>query len=240
MPTWFRAEVRGIGPPAGIRVPTPTSSPDPDVVPSEQRAAGAHARRSSSTTARAPPPTARFRCRRSSPAPARQRGERDRNARRVQRLQRHRVDAFDNAHVVAEHERRRSRGVSYRRHDRRRSERRGRAGHAFGDVTRRRGSRPWPPPVTTCGWPGKTSPGRRRRTAPTSCCVTASTTARRGARRRSSRTDGHAQHPDVAVAADGHPVVAWSDNAGGAFDVMVRELGVDGAPVNVSAAARPS
>jgi hypothetical protein len=48
-------------------------------------------------------------------------------------------------------------------------------------------------------------------------------------------SDGHAQHPDVAVAADGHPTVAWSDNAAGAFDVIIQEFGVDAAPVNVSA-----
>jgi len=47
--------------------------------------------------------------------------------------------------------------------------------------------------------------------------------------------EGRAEHPDVAVSADGHPVVAWSDNRTGPFDVLVEEVGVDRAPVDVAA-----
>jgi hypothetical protein len=45
-------------------------------------------------------------------------------------------------------------------------------------------------------------------------------------------TDDHAQHPTIEVA-DGGPVVAWADNARGAFDIYVRDL--DKPAVNVSA-----
>jgi hypothetical protein len=51
---------------------------------------------------------------------------------------------------------------------------------------------------------------------------------------RLSRSSGRSIHPAIAVAG-GHPVVAWADNGGGAFDVLVQVVGVDAAPVNVSA-----
>jgi hypothetical protein len=47
--------------------------------------------------------------------------------------------------------------------------------------------------------------------------------------------EGRAEHPDVAVSASDHPVVAWSDNRTGAFDVLVQEVGVDHGPVDVAA-----
>jgi hypothetical protein len=55
-----------------------------------------------------------------------------------------------------------------------------------------------------------------------------------GAPRRIT-TDGHAQHPALAVTPDGHAVVAWSDNRSGAFEVTAQVLDVDTAPVVVSA-----
>lgn len=45
---------------------------------------------------------------------------------------------------------------------------------------------------------------------------------------------GRAVHPAIALLDDRHPVVAWADNRGGPFDVLVRVVGVDRAPVNVS------
>ncbi|MFC5268205.1 CehA/McbA family metallohydrolase [Kribbella qitaiheensis] len=45
---------------------------------------------------------------------------------------------------------------------------------------------------------------------------------------------GRAIHPALALL-KGNPVVAWADNGGGAFDVLVRVVGVDKAAVNVSA-----
>lgn len=46
---------------------------------------------------------------------------------------------------------------------------------------------------------------------------------------------GRAIHPAVAVLDGRHPVVAWADNSGGAFDVYAQVVGVDGTPVNLSA-----
>jgi hypothetical protein len=46
---------------------------------------------------------------------------------------------------------------------------------------------------------------------------------------------GRAVHPAIALLKNGYPVVAWADNGGGAFDVLVRVVGVDKAAVNVSA-----
>jgi hypothetical protein len=46
---------------------------------------------------------------------------------------------------------------------------------------------------------------------------------------------GRAVHPAVAVVNRTHPLVAWADNAGGAFDVHARVVGVDDVPINVSA-----
>jgi len=56
-----------------------------------------------------------------------------------------------------------------------------------------------------------------------------------GAAQAITAGDGQAQHPDVSVSPDGHPVVAWSDNRTGPFDVFVQELGVDRSPVDVAA-----
>lgn len=49
-------------------------------------------------------------------------------------------------------------------------------------------------------------------------------------------SDGFARaiQPAIALVDGRHPVVAWADNRGGAFDVYVQVLGVDNAPVNVS------
>ncbi|MFI5611869.1 CehA/McbA family metallohydrolase [Amycolatopsis sp. NPDC051903] len=49
---------------------------------------------------------------------------------------------------------------------------------------------------------------------------------------------GRAIHPAIALLGTGHPVVAWADNTGGAFDVYTQVVGVDRAPVNVSAAGK--
>jgi hypothetical protein len=56
-----------------------------------------------------------------------------------------------------------------------------------------------------------------------------------GAAQRITAGEGRAEHPDVAVSASGHPVVAWSDNRTGPFDVLVQEVGVDRSPVDVAA-----
>lgn len=50
--------------------------------------------------------------------------------------------------------------------------------------------------------------------------------------------EGRAEHPDVALLAPDRPVVAWHDNAGGAFDVYARVLGGAAAAVNLSAAGK--
>jgi hypothetical protein len=52
--------------------------------------------------------------------------------------------------------------------------------------------------------------------------------------RRLSTGTGRAVQPAVALV-DGRPLVAWSDNSAGAFDVYAQLLGVDSTPVNVSA-----
>ncbi|MEV1331346.1 CehA/McbA family metallohydrolase [Micromonospora costi] len=49
---------------------------------------------------------------------------------------------------------------------------------------------------------------------------------------------GRAEHPALALLDGRHPVVAWAENSGGAFDVHVQVVGVDRAPVNVSAAGK--
>ena len=56
-----------------------------------------------------------------------------------------------------------------------------------------------------------------------------------GAAQAITAREGRAEHPDVAVSAAGHPVVAWSDNRTGPFDVLVEEVGVDRGPVDVAA-----
>lgn len=53
--------------------------------------------------------------------------------------------------------------------------------------------------------------------------------------KRLSTGHGRAVHPAIALLDDGTPVVAWADNSGGAFDVYAQIVGVDEAPVNVSA-----
>jgi hypothetical protein len=54
---------------------------------------------------------------------------------------------------------------------------------------------------------------------------------------RLTRSSGRSVQPAIAVAG-GRPVVVWSDNAAGAFDVFAQVIGVDPAPVNVSAAGK--
>jgi hypothetical protein len=56
-----------------------------------------------------------------------------------------------------------------------------------------------------------------------------------GASQAVTAGEGEAQHPDVTVSVSGHPVVAWSDNRTGPFDVLVQEVGVDRGPVDVAA-----
>ncbi|MFJ4467344.1 CehA/McbA family metallohydrolase [Streptomyces sp. NPDC089424] len=55
---------------------------------------------------------------------------------------------------------------------------------------------------------------------------------------RLSKDGGRAIHPAIALLDDKHPLVAWSDNSGGAFDVYARIIGIDRAPVNLSAAGK--
>ncbi|MFD0736429.1 CehA/McbA family metallohydrolase [Planotetraspora mira] len=52
---------------------------------------------------------------------------------------------------------------------------------------------------------------------------------------RLTDTQGRAIHPAVSVLDGRHAVVAWADNDGGAFDVYAQVIGVDEAPVNLSA-----
>src|SRR6201999_573762 len=54
---------------------------------------------------------------------------------------------------------------------------------------------------------------------------------------RLTRVAGRSIQPAVAVGG-GPPVVVWSDNSGGAFDVFAQIVGVDPAPVNISAAGK--
>jgi hypothetical protein len=50
---------------------------------------------------------------------------------------------------------------------------------------------------------------------------------------------GRAEHPDIAVAANGGPVVVWQEiRAGEPFDVMVQEIGTDAEPKNLSRAGK--
>jgi hypothetical protein len=55
---------------------------------------------------------------------------------------------------------------------------------------------------------------------------------------RLSNGRGRAMHPALALLDGTHPVVAWADNSGGAFDVYVQVVGLDKAPANVSAAGK--
>ncbi|GII58027.1 hypothetical protein Pth03_64160 [Planotetraspora thailandica] len=55
---------------------------------------------------------------------------------------------------------------------------------------------------------------------------------------RLTDTQGRAIHPDVSVVDGSHAVVVWADNDGGAFDVYAQVIGVDHAPVNLSAAGK--
>lgn len=51
--------------------------------------------------------------------------------------------------------------------------------------------------------------------------------------------DGRAEHPAIALTADGAPAVAWQEiRADSAFDVYVQVLGHDDAPLNLSAEAK--
>jgi hypothetical protein len=54
--------------------------------------------------------------------------------------------------------------------------------------------------------------------------------------RRLSPASGRAEHPDIAVVDGRRPVVTWADQRpGGAFEVVVQQLGVDATPVDVAA-----
>jgi hypothetical protein len=55
---------------------------------------------------------------------------------------------------------------------------------------------------------------------------------------RLSRGEGRAEQPAIALLDGRHPVVAWAENSGGAFDVYAQVVGVDKAPVNLSAAGK--
>jgi hypothetical protein len=46
---------------------------------------------------------------------------------------------------------------------------------------------------------------------------------------------GRSIHPAIAVLDGKHPLVAWADDGGGAFDVHAQVVGIDRAPVNISA-----
>ncbi|MFC0508998.1 CehA/McbA family metallohydrolase [Micromonospora costi] len=59
-----------------------------------------------------------------------------------------------------------------------------------------------------------------------------------GAAQRLDTGTGRAEHPSLALLDGRHPVVAWAENSDGAFDVHVQVVGVDRAPVNVSAAGK--
>ncbi|MEO3873407.1 CehA/McbA family metallohydrolase [Nonomuraea sp. B12E4] len=55
---------------------------------------------------------------------------------------------------------------------------------------------------------------------------------------RLTKGRGRAEQPALALLDGRHPVVAWADNSGGAFDVYVQVIGVDREPVNISAAGK--
>jgi hypothetical protein len=51
--------------------------------------------------------------------------------------------------------------------------------------------------------------------------------------------EGRAEHPDIAVAANGKPVLAWQEiKADQPFDIMVQEVGTDAQPRNLSRAGK--
>ena len=51
--------------------------------------------------------------------------------------------------------------------------------------------------------------------------------------------NGRAEHPDIAIAANGHPVLVWQEIAAGQpFDVMVQEVGADAEPKNLTRAGK--
>jgi hypothetical protein len=51
--------------------------------------------------------------------------------------------------------------------------------------------------------------------------------------------EGRAEHPDIAIAASGKPLVAWQEiQAAQPFDVMVQEIGSDAQPRNLSRAGK--
>ncbi|MFG1625476.1 CehA/McbA family metallohydrolase [Kribbella sp. NPDC049227] len=53
-----------------------------------------------------------------------------------------------------------------------------------------------------------------------------------------SKGDGRAIRPALALIDGKHPLVAWSDNSDGAFDVYAQVVGIDAAGVNISAAGK--
>ncbi|WNO69356.1 CehA/McbA family metallohydrolase [Streptomyces sp. AM2-3-1] len=53
-----------------------------------------------------------------------------------------------------------------------------------------------------------------------------------------SKGKGRAINPAIALLDDRHPLIAWSDNSGGAFDVFAQIVGIDKAAVNISAAGK--
>ncbi|GHJ41731.1 CehA/McbA family metallohydrolase [Streptomyces sp. TS71-3] len=50
--------------------------------------------------------------------------------------------------------------------------------------------------------------------------------------------EGRSVHPALALVDDKHPLVAWSDNSSGAFDVYAQIVGLDTDAVNISAAGK--
>lgn len=57
---------------------------------------------------------------------------------------------------------------------------------------------------------------------------------------RVTQGTSRAERPVLALLDEGTPVVAWMDNRGGAFDVLVQRIGVDKAPVDVAAPGKAS
>lgn len=53
-----------------------------------------------------------------------------------------------------------------------------------------------------------------------------------------SKGEGRAIHPALALIDGKYPLVAWSDNSGGAFDVYAQIIGIDRTGVNISAAGK--